>query len=270
MGPLRILVTGDYGHADFNSVIADSTVVTTLIPLNEVAAWEAASSDLIVVAQSRRGQISQADIEMIRSHFPLVPIINLLGSWCEGSERSGCALDGVKPVFWHQWKGRFQEFVGQVLSGEVADWQAPATTTHADRMEASQGRQPALDASSHECRIGVYSMTMAQFEMLSDTFKAMGWQPFWMLQQDWDGRQIDPPDVICADALSLTPNLVDNVTDLKERFPTSPLIVMLNFPRQDEVEELRRMGVSEVVSKPFEHVDLQLAVSKALLESTEF
>ena len=270
MGPFRILITGDYGHADFQEVISDSPVATTLIPLTEVVSWDAESCDLIVMAQSRRGQISQVDVEMIRSQFPLVPIVNLMGSWCEGAERSGCALDGVKPVFWHQWKGRFEEFISQVQSGEMADWQLPATATHADRMESRHRRETLLEAASCDCRIGVYCMTMTQFEMLSDTFKAMGWQAFWMLQQDWDGQPIDPPDAICADGLSLTPILVEKVADLKERFPASPLIVTLNFPRHDEVEELRRMGVSEVVSKPFEHIDLQLAVSKALLESTEF
>ncbi len=261
----RVLVTGDFGHPDFNSIVSSTAVVTTLVPMSDVVKMEAGTFDVIVVAQSRRGQISQGDIEMIRRQFALVPIVNLLGSWCEGHERSGWALQGVKPVFWYQWSGRFAEFITQLQSRGKTDWHLPATATHGDRMNDAHGKRSLEELGGSECHIGVYALTMAQFEMFRDTFDSMGWQSFWMLQQDSDEMPFDPPDVICMDGLSLTPILEEKVHELKELFPNVPLVVMLNFPRRNEIERLCQIGVTEVVGKPFEHVDLQLAVNNAVL-----
>ena len=271
MGGFRILVTGDYCHADFKSLVPDSAATMTLVPLGSFAELDPGRTfcDLIVVAQSRRGQFSQPDVERIRALFPLVPIVNLLGSWCEGNLRSGEALDGVECVFWHQWEGRFQEFRRQVLARQIADWQLPATTTHGDRIERRHRERAKMEEPRSAHRIGVYAMTLIQYEMLRDTFGSMGWQSDWMLQDDWEAKERGVHDAICLDAMSLSPAVIEIIHDLQERFSATPLVVVLNFPRPQEVDELARMGVSQVVSKPFEHIDLKLAVERALLESTE-
>ncbi|MCH2180044.1 MAG: hypothetical protein MK106_14700 [Mariniblastus sp.] len=267
----RILITGDYCHADFKSLVPDSAATMTLVPIARFTELDPGriSCDLIVVAQSRRGQFSQADVERIRGLFPLVPIVNLLGSWCEGSIRSGEALDGVELVFWHQWEGRFEEFRRQLGMREIADWQLPATTTHGDRVERRHRERSKMEEPRTAYRIGVYAMTMIQYEMLRDTFGSMGWQTDWMLQDDWDGKEQVGHDAICVDAMSLSPSVVETLLDLQGRFPAIPLVVVLNFPRPQEVDELARMGVNQVVSKPFEHIDLKSAIERALLESTE-
>jgi len=267
METIRVLVTGDYSHDDFRSLVADSSVAKLLVPLAEAVDWDHLRWDLVVVSQSRRGQIDQAEVEKIRAAFPLVPIIHLLGSWCEGGERSGFALDGVKRVFWHHWQARLDQFVHQVGLGKKASWQTPATATPADQVafqaESRDGGE------TEDGRVGIDTATGSQYAMLADAFRGIGCQPVRIPDATERGPLADGCDLACIDALSLTPRLVEKVLHMKEHLSTMPLVVLLNFPRRDEVEELRRIGVSEVVSKPFQQVDLQWAVDRARLAATE-
>ncbi|MCH2182925.1 MAG: hypothetical protein MK108_13050 [Mariniblastus sp.] len=271
MESVRVLLTGDYGHDDFRLVVADSSFAKLLVPLAEVDDWKDDTFDLVVVAESRRGQIDQADVEKIRRLFPLVPIVNLLGSWSEGVERSGFALEGVKRVFWHQWPARFEQFVRQLRLGQWTPWHMPATATAADQVEVAQGRAGSCetDQDNGGFRVGVDAATLSQYEMLADAFREIGCQPSWISGGEGVGLLADGWDLACIDALSPTPRLNEKVSDMKERFPATPLVVLLNFPRQHDVEQLRQIGVSQVVSKPFQHVDLQWAVRQARLTLAE-
>ncbi|MEE2827024.1 MAG: hypothetical protein VYE64_10395 [Planctomycetota bacterium] len=262
MEAVRILLTGDYRHDDFRSILEDTEVATLLVPLSQVGQWKGTTFDLVVVTQSRRGQIGQAVIEEIRCAFPLVPIINLLGSWCEGVGRSGSGLEGVKQVFWHQWSARFDQFVRQVRLGEKTAWQAPATATAVDQVQIAQdvGRH---DADNGSCCVAVDAATEGQFEMLAAALVGIGCQSIWMSEQEHGPPLVGRLDLICIDALSLTDPLLDKVADLRERFADIPLIVLLNFPRRDDVANLRQLGVSQVVAKPFRHGDLHWAVDQA-------
>ena len=262
METVRILLTGDYRHDDFRSIVTESEVATLLVPLAEVGHWKGTPFDLVVVAQSRRGQIGQAVIEEIRCAFPLVPIINLLSSWCEGVERSGLRLEGVKQVFWHQWPARLDQFVRQFRLGEETAWHAPPTATAVDQVQIAQ------DFVSHDtdrgcCCVAVDAATAGQFEMLATALEGVGCHSIWISEEGQDRPLVDRLDLICIDALSLTESLLNKVADLRECFVDTPLIVLLNFPRRHDVAKLHQVGVSRVIAKPFRHGDLHWAVHQA-------
>src|SRR5262245_51191431 len=59
--------------------------------------------ELIVLTQSRPGEVSCEAVDRLRSAAPLSRLVGLLGSWCEGEVRSGHPWPAVERVYWHQW-----------------------------------------------------------------------------------------------------------------------------------------------------------------------
>lgn len=62
--------------------------------------------DLIVLAESRPGEYSATSIDELRACAPLARVWRLLGSWCEGEQRSGHPPAGCINTYWHQWEPR--------------------------------------------------------------------------------------------------------------------------------------------------------------------
>ena len=93
---------------------------------------------LVVSRRSRRDQIEPETVEFLRKKFAGIPIVNLLGSWCEGETRSGNPLPGVIRVYWHQWNGQYGKFVSQLKANQITDWHQPPTATIGDRVLASK------------------------------------------------------------------------------------------------------------------------------------
>ena len=85
----KVLVTGDFWHTDFQKIVSKFDVPVTLVPFDKVDTVLGQNYDLVVLAQSRRDQFLEADVERLLTNFPSVPIVGLLGSWCEGESRSG-------------------------------------------------------------------------------------------------------------------------------------------------------------------------------------
>ncbi len=70
------------------------------------------------------------------------------------------------------------------------------------------------------------------------------------------------PVVVAADGWS--ESLRNRIKWLRSEIPDAPLVLLLNYPREHELETIRNCGVSEIVSKPFELEDLQSAVIRAV------
>ena len=86
--PVNVIVTGDFHHRDFSSIRNIDPGSVEFLPFDQVNRLST-MPDLIAIAQSRRGQFSQTEINQLRRRFPLVPIVVVVGSWCEGETRSG-------------------------------------------------------------------------------------------------------------------------------------------------------------------------------------
>lgn len=254
----RILLSGDYWHADFQTLLASIDVPMLMTPIDKVSSLANGdeSFDLIVLAQSRRDQIDHETVELLRSSFATTPIVFVLGSWCEGEPRSGSPVAGIQRIYWHQWQGRYDRFIQQLNADGVTTWHAPATSNIADRIEQTK------PASSSESRvIGVSAWTQTQYEMVADGLKAVGYRTKWLERSTWDAEAISLLSAICVDADSYTADLVNRLNWLRVTFPESPMVLILNFPRSNEVVSAKDAGVSKVLSKPFELVDLQSAVA---------
>lgn len=262
-----ILVTGDYWHPDFERLLRNLDVPVTLVPINKVVSVRETAFDLIVIAQARRDQFSHADVEGLQSCFPNTPIVALLGSWCEGELRSGAAWPGVIRVYWHQWDGRYEQFVHQLGSAGLTEWHAPRTASVADRTAAKSA--PDSGTMEIEC-VGISAWTRTQFEMVADAVSHFGWENRWIERATWDGATSSLVSVMVVDADGWSSDLENRLKWLREELPNTPIVLMLNYPRQNEQDEMSIHGVLEVVSKPFELDDLNMAIQRAVARYGEF
>jgi hypothetical protein len=278
MASPRVLLSGDYWHADFQDLIAQMFVPATLIPLDKLPATETERFSLVLIAQSRSNQFDQTVIDTLVALNPLTPVVMLLGSWCEGERRSDQPVEGVKHVYWHQWEGKFAKFCQQMSQEGVSLWHTPATQSDADRIieVASRISSPNADsetASSHAVgsvdgvTVGISALDDDTFETLHQAVVAVGGKSKWVERTSWINLSATVA-VICVDANSFDSTLERRIRWLQNQTSGVPVIVMLNFPRREEIESLKRMSVISVISKPFELSDLKTAIVRAMENST--
>lgn len=272
MSDPRILVSGDYWHADFRDVIGRFDVPVTLAPIDRLQSLADRTFDLVVLAQSRPDQIGCRVVEEIRDRFPLTPIVGLLGSWCEGSSRSGTPMPGVRRVYFHQWSGQFQNFVRQFQCNGITDWHQPATATSADQVLATQspdnklanGRTSSPVDQSATVVIGVSATSHDQFSNLRDAIGAMDWQVCRLDQAAGISATTPTPACLCVDGNSESEPLRERIVSLRKNYPQVPMVLVLNFPRSQTAEMAAEFGVREIVSKPFDLANLKLSLERAM------
>lgn len=249
MNTLQILISGDYWHEDFRQSFARLQVPATMVPSERLNLVTGDNYHLVVLAQSRRDQISQSTIDYLRVELPEVPIVVLLGSWCEGENRSGNPLSGVTQVVWHQWESRFERFCIQLKDGLKSDWHLPLTASVSDRVR-DFSPDPAISQALLGKKVLVSSEDSTTFESVSDMLSVYQCSGFWAESSETTDQDFD---AICVDGNGATSELIDRICELRARFEEVPVTVMLNFPRKQDMDSLVPVGVQEVVSKPYTH-----------------
>ena len=257
----QLLVTGDYWHPDFADLIKSSPVPLLLSPLDHVAkvAETGEAIRLIVLAQARRSQFEITDWEYLVNLLPGVPVVNLLGSWCEGETRSGTPLPGCVRIFWYQWRGRLNRFLRQLDQSGLTDWDLPRTSSLADRAL----NQPARRVRRSNRVVCVIAKSLSQFEMIADALDSIGlpsvWSPLEASTMTLPSNLEDECGGILVDADSLTPQIQQLIENLRVQFTNCRMTLLLGFPRIHEVNWSKDWQV-EVVGKPFELTDLEFAL----------
>ena len=263
--PTKVLITGDYWHSDFRALLPELDCVTTLVPTEKLSDEHLfdASYDLIVLAASRRDQLSPAWVESVRGKASPTPLVALLGTWCEGEQRSGEPWPGVQRIYWHQWQNRFAHFVRQLTSSEVCDWQLPATSNDAD-IAINFGSNQTTKIADRQSIIGVSAVSDIHFQMIADALQTFKRDAYWIEQQDLDASVIAKLSLVVVDADSWNPNVQARIESLRHDLKIdTPIVLLSNFPRQSDLTAVNAMGISEVVSKPFQLSDFALAIQRA-------
>lgn len=258
---IHVLATGDYWHEDFADEFSRIESPVTMVPVERLDSIPPADYDVIVLAQSRRDQFSQTLVDSLRAKMPHVPVVALLGSWCEGQNRSGEPLLGVNDVHWHQWRNRFELFSKQLQSGDTPDWQQPLTATVADRV-----RDLSIDSASLNSikgtRILISSLQRTSFESLRDALSLYhcdcAWNESSTIAKDAEF------DLVCVDGNTATDDFRSRVEAIRNRMGEVPVIAILNAPRQQDFTGLASIGVFELIAKPFLQQDLVLVAIRAL------
>ncbi|RMG01669.1 MAG: hypothetical protein D6741_04890, partial [Planctomycetota bacterium] len=158
---LRILIIGDLQRREFAHVPSSFSVYDRVVWLaSEIDESDAAlpprlivilkrhrtempaavfrdgDPDLVVWLQSCPGEFTADFQREIRAMFPLSPWVAVLGSLCEGEERSGTPMPGAARVWWHQWRLCAAEQLDLWRAGRSCSWALPPTSQPPDYLAA--------------------------------------------------------------------------------------------------------------------------------------
>lgn len=196
----------------------------------------------ILLFQSLRGEFPAQQVNLLRMRFPLASFCCVLGSWIEGETRSGQPLTGVYRV-------SSQQFVSMMRT-KTRTWNGWPTTTAADEhwMETSN-HEPSLPNRQNR-KVLVVGYDHSLVEALASACSELGFTATTGTPKPTE----TPKDVNCIiyDATRNRPQRIDDIRRFRELSPRTHLVVLIDFPRVEEREEMIRGGANEVLSKPFD------------------
>lgn len=241
---VSVLVVGDLDTAEFSAARAD------LEPAGAHRNGEDVLPDLIVVAQSHPGQFSDAELDRLARRTPHARLVGLLGSCCEGEMRSGTPWPGMLRVYWHQWPGWWRRQLERLAKGECPEWGYPPTFTEEDRVLASaRSALPHLGGSM----IGIAANSDGTVEFLTAACRAAGGEPL----RIWPDMPMpaEPLSAVWFDSNGDEDDF-QRIERLAKAIAPGRVVVLMDFPRPEDVERARLAGAATVLSKPIMLEDL--------------
>jgi hypothetical protein len=249
-----VLLVGDGAHAEFTACVdwlRDHTELTVIVSIPEVLSRlsdEPPCWDVVILAQSRPGQLTLKSVEQLTRTLPLTPFVALLGSCCEGETRSGKPWPGVMRLFWHQWLARVP---GEMQGGDVpATWHLPKTSSDAERVDYALRSRPARSQGL----IVICTPDALFFQALDVACRTVGYETTWLRDPTEDGPANGQAVLWhCTGAEDQT---FSQIREARKRWCRGPLVALCGFPRYDQVQRARACGAAAVVSLPFLLPDL--------------
>ena len=241
----RVRLVGQFDHPDF----ADA--VKLLRDGAEIVTAPDAQPELIVVAQSRPGVISEDNIQLLRRDAPLSGVVALLGTWCEGETRTGRPWPGVDRLYWYEFPPWWHRQLAHRAAGRCPDWAQPANFPP----ESPVTRNP---GPTHINGLVILCTPVRETAAaLADVLRHSGYATVWRRPGRpgpvvrgatvgiWDGGQLSDHEEI-----SLAAFCRDMARD------RAPVIALLDFPRRDRAQRARQLGAAAILGKPWLNVDL--------------
>jgi len=278
MDEKTILVIGEWAHNQFAAplgwldVHAACTYYTKVRAAVNYLRSPARRADPfgILLLQSRPGQFSSHEVELLHATAPLARLVALVGPWCEGEQRSGRVQPGVVRVPWRAWKYRLAPETGLAESGDGKD-RLPCTATDVDRIErdvAARVRRQSIPATAI-----VHSDRRANYECIAGLLAALGIHTAWHGGgAAATGDQVDL-EIFDGWPTDLEPSpengAVGRTNDVCQMLST-PAVLLLHFPRPEDVRLAREAGFAAVVAQPLLAGDLATAIDAVLRPGAPF
>jgi CheY-like chemotaxis protein len=259
---LHALFIGDADYAEFRAAVAALARAARVHPAANLAAAiqliaGGLRPELIVIAQQRPGEIAPEAVEGLRRLAPVAPCIAVQSSWCEAEGRSGRPLPGVVRVSWRRFESEIVPGLTRLRDGQLPDWAGPATLTSEERLL----RQSDESLPRGRGTVGILSHSYEARRLLGDICRAGGWSvatlPASWISQAAEADALQSPlpeplpeacDVVVWDAQQL-PESTRLLSRLRERAADTEVVVLVDFPRQHDIERAAADGVA-VVGKP--------------------
>ncbi|MGI8978184.1 MAG: hypothetical protein ACR2FY_03050 [Pirellulaceae bacterium] len=202
--------------------------------------------DLILLVASRPGRFSTAEVETLHRRAPLARLVALLGGWCEGEVRSGHPWPGVTRIYSHQWQAR--------LPRELETWQ-PRTATEIDRLMSSR---PATKAQRQ--LIGIAASQRTMYGALAAACRSFGKDAVWLLPNL--PSPVQRVDAVIYDATLDLPVELVRLSELRDQLHVPSAILLLDFPRQSDLEQATAAGATAILAKPYLIADLAAEIER--------
>jgi hypothetical protein len=211
------------------------------------APWNAAPG-LILLASDRPGRWSLDDVILLTSRWPLVPVISVGSSLCDGRRRSGPALPGVEEISWHDLAGRIGRWFADLNTGRPGGLGLPTTARREERLLESALLAPGRTPPPESPSVVLAARRLLDLEGLADLLSLAGRRIERRMQGRppleatgstviWDAGRLDREDLAWLQLLS-------------SNQPSLPILVIESFPRGDSTLAALRAGARAIVGRP--------------------
>lgn len=273
-GTISALLIGEGHHREFRDSLAvvgcDAAVVraTNVSAACEMLTGGRLTPDIVIVEMPRPGHCRTDLIDKLVALTPLSRVLLLLGSWCEGEERTGCPWPGGRRIFWYDWLPQWQRELAAIRANRCPIWGLPVTTTREELLlnGTPESDPPETDPSeSIDAAAGLIVVSTRYYETadaLSDAAQVRGYSTVWA-QTAEAARQIRGASVAIWEGIDGGAHDVSQIGQLREALRDVPIVAILDFPRFDCEKALRAAGMVGMVGKPFRLDDLFTRVEQA-------
>jgi hypothetical protein len=270
MAAREIWIVGDWPHEDFAPPLLwlrQHTACCFYATVNAAIAasrdrGKSSDPDAVLLVQSRPGQISRPQVERLYAHLPLTRLIGLAGPWCEGELRTGRPWPGVVRVPWRDWRWRLPRELGLNGTSRLLSDGLPRTATETDRLQQSVASLTGLRFIGN---VKLVTPSRATFEAWSAALQRLG------------VRCLDLPAGSHAASSPTDLQIIDgwdNVAraaepaDSPSTSAAQSRILLLHFPRPDDIIRAASLGIAAVLAQPLLLADLAAALQGALRRSS--
>ena len=237
--PLRTSITG----------FAKITSITNCEMTVQVLQSENATYDLAIIAERWPGEHSRRALEQIQRARPIMRMIAVSGSWCDGQKRSGCPWPGMLHTTWHRWLPHWQEDLMRLSKNRLPSFGLPVSASDHERTLFRNLRY--LPQKADGKLIAVCSRREDMADMLTAACRSQGYATAWL-----DPRhrlRLEGPNAILWEGSA---NQLDDLQNTHHRYPQAPIMALLDFPRIEDLEQAIRQGAAEIMAKPMHLEDL--------------
>ena len=223
-----------------------------------------AELDLLLILRSYPSEFSSQQFRQWRHRFPLLPIIVIDGSLCEGVLRTAPTIPGVFYVYANQWGHREHQILSQLFSSQPSAWSMPPTAGN-DELTLVQPdffddpffqTGDVFGIATSSSHIGT---DRAMNELLADSLKKFG-KTVVYLSLDDNCRQKTPiipkpsipgvQKILCdADDASFD-QIFEAIERIHTNYADSDIGIFVHSPRIDKIRKFGGLSRLRVFGKP--------------------
>ena len=257
---ITALLIGDFSSREFRSLraniprFADVTSVAGCTEAVGLLRSEQAIFDLAVIAERWPGEHARGTLEQIQRESPIMRMVAVCGSWCEGQKRSGTPWPGMLHTTWHRWLPHWQDDLLRLSNHQLPSFGLPVAANEHERTLFRE-----FPSRSNGKLIAIRSRREDMADMLATACRSQGYATAWL-----DPRypfRLEGPDAILWEG---SPHRLDDLQNTHHRYQRTPILALLDFPRIDDLERAIARGASEILAKPMHLEDLFSRVATLL------
>ena len=204
------------------------------------------TADIILATCDRPGQHRPDLLDELAMLAPLSRVTLLLGSWCEGEQRTGLPWPGARRVFWYDWMPHWQREMAAIRENRCPAWGLPATSTRQERLLMPSVESPV----SADGLLVVCASCYETADAIADAAHQRGYSVVCTHGKSANAH-LRGATVAIWEGIDGGRHDIKRLRRIRQSLGDTPVLAILDFPRIDSLSALHHAGVSAVIAKPF-------------------